>query len=276
MSPLRYELLPTASGEAEAAKADRPLTLAITCSPRSGPDHTVAMAERVSAMGHIAVPHIAARMVEGPSHLDAVLTRLSNAQVNEIFVVGGDAAEPVGPFRDGTGLLRAIRAHVRAPERLGAPCYPEGHPMIEGAELLEITRQKADLADYLVTQMCFDADRLRSWLRSARAQQINAPVFIGLPGAVDRKRLLEISLQLGVGQSISYVRKSRGVLGLLGRGGAGPAAEMIDILADEVGGSLGVRGFHFFTFNRLTETLQLVRRAPRSAPLLDANPGAAG
>src|SRR5262249_31362590 len=87
-----------------------------------------------------------------------------------------------------------------------------------------------------------------------RAAGIALPVLIGAPGRVDRLRLLEISAKVGVGPSLSFLKKQRGLRNLL-RLSAGSADPLYDALAP-YGRDTGLTptGFHWFTFNRLVET----------------------
>jgi methylenetetrahydrofolate reductase (NADPH) len=101
--------------------------------------------------------------------------------------------------------------------------------------------------------MCFDADALVAWLRELRAEGITLPVLVGIPGEVERRRLLEISMRIGVGSSLSFLRKQRGWRQLISR--SSPADRLVDALAGVIGDpELGVVGFHYFTFNQLRET----------------------
>ena len=77
----RYELLPFASAESEAAVVGTPLTLTVTCSPKHGPDESVRMARRLVEFGHTVVVHIAARMLESREHLDQLLSAMAAARV---------------------------------------------------------------------------------------------------------------------------------------------------------------------------------------------------
>jgi len=101
----------------------------------------------------------------------------------------------------------------------------------------------------VVTQLCFSADALLRWIHETRAARVSLPVVAGVPGIVDRKRLMEISLRVGVGPSLSFLRKQGGARALLGLS-ARSADSLYDALAPSVGNSnLNLAGFHFFTFN---------------------------
>jgi methylenetetrahydrofolate reductase (NADPH) len=176
--------------------------------------------------------------------------------MEDVFVIGGDNPDPVGAYASAGEVLPLVRRRVRT---LGIGAYPEGHPQIDPEVLARVLDEKSALADYVVTQMCFDADALLSWLRQTRERGVTLPVIIGLPGAVDRKRLLEVSMRIGVGPSVAYVRKQRGLLGFLRRS-TSTAAKLLDALApclDEP--KLNVAGFHYYTLNALIDTWNWVR-----------------
>jgi methylenetetrahydrofolate reductase (NADPH) len=236
-----------------------PLTLTVTCSPKHGPDHTVEVASQIRAHGHEVIVHIAARMVRGPRHLDTLLRKLADAGVADIFLVGGDAAEPAGPYSSALPLLEQIRTHPLAPRTIGVPAYPEGHPLVPPDALRDLLLKKSRLADYMTTQMCFDPGALVDWVTETRSAGVALPLYVGIPGLVDRRRLLEISLRVGVGTSLSFVRKHHGARHLIA-GARSVTAHLYDVLSPLVGGELGIAGVHFFTFNRLVETVRFVER----------------
>jgi methylenetetrahydrofolate reductase (NADPH) len=251
----RYEILPFGSVESEAEAAPDHLVITVTCSPRHGLDHTVDVATRVAMLGHDAVVHVAARMVRDESHLDAVLERLAAAGVDDLFLIGGDGAGSLGPYASAVELLPAILAHRHRPRRIGVGAYPEGHPMIDPPTLARALRRKAESADYMTTQLCFDPVALTRWIEHTRAEGVDLPVYVGIPGAVDRRRLLEVSMRVGVGASIGFLRKQHGLRQFLGRP-EHAAHRLHDTFAPLVGDpALGIAGLHFFTFNRLSATL---------------------
>jgi methylenetetrahydrofolate reductase (NADPH) len=251
----RYELLPFGAAEDEVASAPRPLTITVTCSPRHGVDRTVDVATRIAALGHRAIPHIAARTIRDHRHLDDVLARLAATGLDDVFIVAGDSPEPAGPFPSAVDVLPRLAAHPSRPRRVGIAAYPEGHPLIDPGTLEDALDRKASMADYLVTQMCFDPQTLMRWIAATRVRGIGLPVYVGLPGDVDRRRLLEVSMRVGVGTSIAFLRKQRGIRQLLGR--PHHAAEhLYEAFAPLVGDlHLNVAGLHYFTFNRLQATL---------------------
>jgi methylenetetrahydrofolate reductase (NADPH) len=260
----RYEILPFGGAEPEAAAVGRPLVITVTCSPRQGVDHTVEVATRIAGLGHQAVPHLAARMLRDAAHLDSVLERLSASGLDDVFLIAGDAHEPTGPYASAIDLLPAIAAHPLRPARIGISGYPEGHPLIAAPALEGALARKAPLADYVVTQMCFDPEAVTRWIEVTRAAGVDLPVYVGLPGAVDRRRLLEVSMRVGVGTSIAFLRKQQGIRHLLGRPHHA-ADQLHDAIAPLVGdGHLRIAGLHFFTFNRLAATLDW-ESAARSA-----------
>jgi methylenetetrahydrofolate reductase (NADPH) len=251
----RFEILPFGKGEEETARLTEPIVVTVTSSPRHGADRTVEVAARVRAQGHEAVVHLAARMIRDAHHLDALLERMREAGIDDIFLVAGDAPTSHGPYDSALGLLPVIHDHPLRPRRIGVGAYPEGHPLIEPSALDEALARKSELADYLATQLCFDPDVLLRWLSELRDRGIALPAYVGVPGAVDRRRLAEISLTVGVGASISFLRKQQGLRRLLGRP-SHAAAVLHDALAPLVGDpGLRIAGLHYFTFDRVLETV---------------------
>lgn len=251
----RYEILPFGAGAEEAAALAEPVPITVTCSPRHGLDKTIAVAESLRAGAHTVIPHVPAKMIRDRQHLDEALRRFAGAGIDEIFLIGGDAPEPHGPFDSAVQLLPAIHEHPMRPKRIGIGAYPEGHPLIDPATLQKALGQKSELADYMVTQMCFDADLLLDWLREVRADGLTLPAYIGIPGAVDRRKLLEISMKVGVGQSVGFLRKQRGLRRLL-TSPMHATASLYDAIAPHVGEpELGIAGLHWYTFDRLSDTV---------------------
>lgn len=254
LAPPQFEVLPFPRAEDEAARLPEPADLTVTSSPRHGPERTIDVAVRLTELGHRVTPHLAARAIRDQAHLEELLERLRGAGIDEVFVIGGDDREPVGAFSSAGELMAVIRDAPHGVRKLGIAAYPEGHPLIDAETLDAALEAKSAAADYMTTQMCFDAATVLDWLRARRAGGITLPVRIGLPGLVDRRRLLEISMRIGVGPSLAYVRKQRGILQLFRRP-AQVADKLLNVLAPHLADpELNIAGFHYYTLNHLIET----------------------
>lgn len=266
----RFEVLPLGSSEDQARELPEPARLTVTCSPKHGPDRTLEVAQRLRALGHAVTVHLAARMVRDRAHLNELLATMGKAGVDDVFLIGGDATPPHGPYRSAVDLLPVIHEHPQRPSKIGIGGYPEGHPLIDADRLAEALRRKSAMADYLTTQLCFDPDAVLDWLTETRRIGVALPAVLGVPGVVDRGRLLKVSMRIGVGPSRAFLRKQRGLRQLLTHPTA-TADRVYDALAPWVGDpDLGVIGFHYYTFNQLVDTWTWERQKDRR-PALAAN-----
>ena len=273
----QFEVLPLQRSVDLAAQLPQPERLTVTCSPRHGPDESVAVGRELTAMGHVVTVHVAARMVRDRAHLDELLAEMARARVDDVFLIGGDATPPHGPWSSAGELLPLICENRRRPREIGIAGYPEGHPLIDSATLADALEQKSAHASYITTQLCFDAEAVLAWVRETRERGIRLPVLAGLPGVVDRRRLLEMSIGIGVGPSLVFLRKQRGLRNLLGRSTVTPD-RVYDELAPRLGDrELGIVGFHYYTFNQLADTWSWERersdRGPLPATLEEADTG---
>ncbi len=264
---VRFEILPLGRSEEEARQLPERVRLTVTCSPKYGPDRSVEVAARLRDMGHAVTVHVAARMVRDRAHLDALLAGMSDAGADDLFLIAGDADPAIGEYSSAVELLPLIAEHPQRPRTIGIPGYPEGHPSISDESLQEALERKSHFADYVATQMCFDPDALRAWVTRQRARGMTLPVYIGMPGKVSRTKLLELSVRIGVGPSVDFLRKQRGLRSLFSR--RSTADRLYDALEDTPNDpELNVAGFHLFTFNQLIDTWewQRERQAASGSP----------
>jgi methylenetetrahydrofolate reductase (NADPH) len=257
----RYEVAPTAGVLDAVGHLPAGATVAVTASPSRGAAATVAVAEELAARGFAAVPHLAARSVRDRGELAEHLGRLAAAGVRDVFVVGGDAREPAGPYPDGLALLRAMEDLGRSP-RVGVPSYPDGHHRVADDALWADLRVKQFHADYTVTQLCFDADLVAGFVAEARRRGIDLPVVAGIPGVVDAARLLRVSVRIGVADAVRFARSHRSTAASLLRPGRHTPD---DLLAGLVAAGADLAGLHVFTFNQIEPTVRWLAEARRTA-----------
>ena len=249
----RFEILPFGRGESEAAELPVPVRLTVTASPTRPLEQTIGVGARLKTLGHEVAVHLAARMVRDRAHLEDLLAAMARGGIDDAFVVAGDATPPLGSYGSALELLPLLHEHRLRPRFLGIPGYPEGHPFISSAALADALERKSAQADYVVTQLCFDPNTLLRWVRQIRGTGVELPVLVGIPGLVDRRRLLEVSMRIGVGPSLRYLRKQglRNLVRIAGSSTERLHAALAAHLGDE---SLGLAGYHYCTFDRLLET----------------------
>jgi len=246
------EIFPTSTIVDRLSVLEPGSRVAVTCSPTKGMDETVAFSSTITGLGFKVIPHIAARAVRDRAHLRDIAEQLADLGIDIVFVPGGDGPKPAGPYSTAVELLRDLAEIGHRFRRIGIAAHPEGHPDASDADLLEALQLKQPLAHYLVTQMCFDTDRLAAWLRDIRERGIVLPVWLGIPGVSDRAALLRTSLRIGVGDSLRFLRKKSDVVGRLMRTKNYTPDELLGGIAPMlVDPEMNVRGFHVFCFNQV-------------------------
>lgn len=251
----RYEVMPAGQIVDQLPELPRSVRLTVTCSPDKGLSPTIETAESLSELGYEAVPHISARMVSSREHLAEIVKRLRRASVRNIYVIGGDAANPLGPYPGALSLLHALQELGHPFAEIGIAAYPEGHPLIEASDLWRILWAKQPLVTYMVTQMCFDATAISQWIAEARQKGVHLPAIVGIPGVASRKHLLRMASKVGVGESARFLSKHTGMISRLVRPGPFTPDDLIDGLSPAVSDSaLDIRGIHVYTFNNVAQT----------------------
>jgi methylenetetrahydrofolate reductase (NADPH) len=254
----RYEVLPLRGVTEHVQALPEGSTVTVTSSPAKGIEATLDVTAELSRLGYQVVPHLAARSVRDTAHLSALLDRLADLAVPEVFAIAGDSPEPAGEFPDALALLRAMEEIGKRPSRVGITGYPERHPWIPDVATIQAMADKAEHADYIVSQICYDPDTLATWVKAVRSRGIALPIHLGVPGVVDVRKLLRISLKIGLGESMRFIRKQHGVVTkLLSR--YTPEELLDDLGTYLIDPAYGIAGWHFFTFNEIGKTRQWIQ-----------------
>jgi methylenetetrahydrofolate reductase (NADPH) len=259
----RYEVIPARGTEAAVAEwVPAGMTVTVTASPVKGLEPTIELAERLAARGYQVVPHLAARSVASEAHLTEIVGRLRVCGVDDVFVPGGDASHPAGPFEGALPLLERLAELGNPFARTGITGYPESHPKIHDDVTIQAMWDKRRYATYIVSNVCFDAAGLARWIQRIRARGVTLPLYVGLAGPAERTRLLRMAAVAGASESARFITRHPGwILRFWVPGGYRP-----DRLLDRAAPVLtapgsGVAGLHLFTFNQLQQAEQWRRAA---------------
>ena len=256
-----FEVIPMKNTAEKAQDLPAGATVSITASPDKGMSATVELAEALANAGFRIVPHISARLLESEEELRQVVERVRDAGATRVFVVGGDSQVGTA-FADAMAVLRALESLDHPFTDIGVAAYPEGHPSIPEHVLRSSLKEKQQLAHYMATQMCFDTDKIASWLRGERQAGVTLPLVVGIPGVTDPARLLTIGARIGVGQSLRYLRKNRSTVLNLLRPGPYDPTKMVDKLAPlALDPQSNAIGLHVFTFNQIAPTAEWFEKA---------------
>jgi len=251
----RYEVLPTPRiEEVVAAHLPAGRTITVTASPAKGLEATLALTERLALRGYDVVPHLAARMISGRSELAEIAQRLQQAGVTTVFVPAGDA-DPVGPYAGALDLLDDLAAIGNPFAQVGITGYPESHPTIHDDVTVQTMWDKRRHATQIVSNLTFDSRVLSGWVQRVRERGVTTPILVGLPGPVDRTKLLSMATKIGVGESTRFLAKNRGVFARIAVPGGYDPLRLLNRAAGVLGDErMNVSGLHLFTFNQVAET----------------------
>ena len=256
-----YELIPMKSAPDKIGELPPGSTVSVTCSPAHGIGQTIELAKQIAAAGHRPIPPLAARTVTSHHELRDAIGMLDDLGLTEVFVIAGDAEQPRGPWFDSTEFLTDLLEMAPNLQAVGFGSYPDGHPAIDAERLSAALLAKqallaeAGVAAHTSTQMCFDPQQLISWLASVRRAGFTAPVRLGVPGAIDRMKLMKMGMRLGVGASLSYLRKNRSSLTKMFTSTGYDPGELIGPMSAHAE-ALGIEGVHCFTFNNVAATVE--------------------
>jgi methylenetetrahydrofolate reductase (NADPH) len=252
----RYEVLPI-EGVGDRVRADLPRgsKITLTASPTKGLEATLALAEALAPDDYSVVPHLSARLVRDRAHLEEIVARLKAVDVREVFVIAGDARHPAGEYAGAAELLAAMGELRESFAAIGISGYPESHHFISDETTIEAMFAKEPMATYIVSQICFDADTIATWVKRVRGRGTFLPIWIGVPGAVDTRKLMRTSLRIGLGESVRFLRSQHGLLRRFLSPRRYTPTQLLEQLSPTFADPAArVGGIHVYTFNELKET----------------------
>jgi methylenetetrahydrofolate reductase (NADPH) len=266
-----YEVIPLqGTEEAVVEHVPKDIALTVTASPGKGTWATIELAGRLAGHGFGVAPHLSARLIRDKTELGEILHRLHEAGIRRAFVVAGDVDEPAGEFEGAAGLLRTMSEIGHDLDEVGITGYPESHPKISDEMTIQAMYDKVPYATYIISQICFDPEVISDWARRVRSRGVRLPIRIGMPGYVNRQKLLRISASIGVGESARFLKRQRNwLLKMFLPGGYSPNRLIEGLKPGFADPESNIRGLHIYTFNEVETTeawrREMLERAETSA-----------
>jgi methylenetetrahydrofolate reductase (NADPH) len=240
----------------------------LTWIPGTNPIETIAPAAKLRKAGLFPVPHIGARHVESAAQLEQFTSRLAGeAGVDRVLIIGGDRDKPAGPYDSSLAVMQSGLLQKAGIVRTAIGAFPEGNPAIPEALLVPALPAKvnyaksAGLQATIVTQFCFDAEPIITWLHKIRGQGIDTPIRVGLAGPASIISLTRYALKCGVGNSIKVLTEKPAFAKLLVDKGPEPIIRDVAAGIGPGDGSalpLGIKGLHFFVFGGFNKTVDWI------------------
>ena len=114
---------------------------------------------------------------------------------------------------------------------------------------------KRQYATHVVSNLTFDPAVLAAWVRRMRARGITMPLLLGIPGPVERTKLLAMATKIGVGESTRFLAKHKGTFARLAAPGGFTGEKFLEKCAPALAApDADVEGLHVFTFNQVAAT----------------------
>ncbi|MFA4830685.1 MAG: methylenetetrahydrofolate reductase [Patescibacteria group bacterium] len=197
--------------------------------------------------------------------------------LENVFIIRGDAAaehppmKHTGCFAHASDMIRqaaemnrgiylsSAGENARTSFCIGAAGYPEKHfeaPSLE-QDILWLKRKVDEGADYVITQMFFDAAYYKNFVERARAEGISVPIIPGIKPIVSRRALsvipqtFYVTLPAALRNALETARTPKEEFDA----GTKYMAKLVRQLID-----FGVPSIHIFTMSRGKSTYALLKR----------------
>ena len=224
-------------------------------------DRTLALVSRIQRdLGVTTMAHLTC-VGSTRAEIGTVLKRLADSGIQNVLALRGDPPKGESEFKPVDGGFRyasELIAFIREQDLdfcVGAACYPEGHVETRDLErdLGNLVQKVAAGADFLISQLFFDNEDYRAFLRRARAVGITIPIVPGLMPVTNVGQTERFTQLCGSRIPQELHRRLR----IVANDPAAVVATGVQWTVDQ-GRSLlreGAPGLHFYTLNRSSATL---------------------
>jgi len=222
--------------------------------------------QRLTELGLIAVPHIAARRLINRIDLETRVKRYADAGVYDVLVVGGGLERPAGEISSTMEVLASGILDANGITQIAIAGHPEGSPDFTDEvafAALRLKKQFAERSDAdfrIVTQFGFDPSVFINWAESLDEYGIDLPIHLGVAGPAKITTLLKYAALCGVGNSISFLKKRASSLTTLLTSHSPEA--MVGPIEDHVMSveKTAIHGIHAFPFGGMAKTAEWLRQ----------------
>jgi methylenetetrahydrofolate reductase (NADPH) len=223
---------------------------------------TLQAVQAILAEGVEAAPHFSCVGATRES-IRARLEQFKACGIRRVVALRGDLPSGYGgfgEFRYASDLVAFIRAETGRHFHIEVAAYPEMHPQARSphADLEAFATKVHAGADSAITQMLFNSDAYFRFVDEARAMGIDIPVVPGIMPITNASGIIRFADACGA----DIPRWMRLRLQAFGDDLASIRAFGLDVVTDLCDRlrSVGVPGFHFYTMNKSTATLEICRR----------------
>ncbi|HEU5076574.1 MAG TPA: methylenetetrahydrofolate reductase [NAD(P)H] [Polyangiaceae bacterium] len=252
-------------GTAHELKAQNPTYVSVTYGAGGSTRRlTVELVERIKR--EIGIETMAHLTCVGATRADAaqVLDQLKAGGIRNVLPLRGDPPRGTTKFEKvpgGFGFASELVAYIREHYDfcLAGACYPEKHPeaVSRDADLAHLKRKVEAGVDFLITQLFFDNSDYFDFVARARAVGIDVPIVAGIMPITNLNQVKRFTTMCGSSIPSALLAK-------LEAAQADPEAVRaigVEHASEQCRGLVagGVPGIHFYTLNRSTATLEILR-----------------
>ena len=260
--------------------------ISVTSSPSKSIEDNLKSSIELKESGREIKPHIAARFFKNQKEVVEVINNLREHGFTKIFLIAGDNPDPAGMINGSLDFLMAMQQSGIGIDRVDVAGYPEGNRrisrnpkevdkiLIEKQKWAEDTRTEMNI----VTQMCFDSEKVIKWIERIRKRGITLPIIIGIPPKdMSPKDLFRVATKSGVGPSVNLIKSDGGhyafklmKASVLARvpierlKGEYNADKFLANLVEKTSDWHNIKGIHICTFNKIPLTMEWIEKSKAS------------